>query len=302
MRVLMTGISSFSGYYFAKSFLERDHEVIGILSGGYSSNSLKERRIKNLVSLKKSLSFLNLRDIKSLRDNNFEVLILHGSHMKDRKSPEFNSYNAVQKTLEVSRTIKENGVFANIIHTGTFSEPYESLYDDPVSFNTYSTSKSEIYVAHKELFSDNLIHKYVMPNPIGKLQNYNLISAAFEKWQNDEAFQINQPWLIRDFVPVDLLAEDYVLFTEDIVKNRTRVPKKRYPSLYITTIEGIIKRVASVAQSISNLNCEVIYGNRSDTVFEPRIRINRDILYANIVEWNETKWWNEYASSMLRDS
>jgi nucleoside-diphosphate-sugar epimerase len=52
MRILLTGISSFTGFWFARNLVAKGHEVIGTLSGPLERYSgLRARRIEPLKSI-----------------------------------------------------------------------------------------------------------------------------------------------------------------------------------------------------------------------------------------------------------
>lgn len=299
----MTGVSSFTGYYIAKALVDEGCEVVGITVGSMPDTQVKVRRIRELVNLKGNLKLVPLSELDKEPKKLFDVLILHGSYMVNRRRNDFDIQQAVKLTTETTKTLVDHGSYSLVVHTGTFSEPNESLGDDLRSFDPYSTSKSLIYEAHRDLFDGSPLHKYVMPNPIGLLQNSNIFTSAFNEWKTGKVFHLNNPWLVRDFVPVELLASDYLGFIKRVMNSKTNQSVKRYPSLYVGTLGMMLAKVANIAKKSHDLACLIEASkNQNKSEQQPRIRINTDMVDSSINNWNEELWWNEYVKGMINEA
>lgn len=297
----MTGASSFSGAYIAKEFLNQGHEVISISISNYENFPIKRMRIQELQKLRKKLFTIQIDEFKNISREVYDILVLHGSSMENRKSVNFDVTAAVDRTVAITKIISRSQI-GTVIHTGTFSEPHESIYDNPESLDSYSTSKSIIYDEHKKIFDGFPVHKYVLPNPFGKMQNENIFTSAMTTWKKGDIFLLQKPWLVRDFVPADLIARDYVKFAKNLHHLPHSYAIKRAPSLYVCTLRGMVEKLAYTARRLSGLTCEITLQDNMMTsdLSEPRIRINRDVV--ELVSWNEEVWWEDYVTSMLEGS
>ena len=300
MKFLVTGASSFSGSYFVREILNQGHEVFALNINRNQSNELRRSRLLELAEASPKFNALNLDELNALKGEIFDFLLLHGSYMEGRRGDSFDIEKAIEETTNVSKLIQNKTNFNYIIHTGTFSEPNESIFDNPKSFNAYSTSKSLIYEAHKSIFRNLPVHKYVMPNPFGNKQNNNIFSAAYTEWKLGNHFFLKNPWVVRDFVPVDLLAKDYYEFITIIHDTTKDSLKTRHPSLYVESLASMLERFAFELKLQSNLECEIVKNQIvSSNSGEPRIRINFDFIDYKKFNWNQQAWWHRFIQSIL---
>ena len=297
MKICMTGTTSFSGYWFARQLILEGHELTII-----RSRSMNLAGSKNLWLSRLDEESLTYREISSAQEIvtklNCDVLLLHGSFMEDRRSPNFNVQIAVQKTLQVSNWIKNCFRVDNVIHTGTFSEENEGIGDEPLNnFNPYSASKSLIYKEHQKIFSGIPLLKFTMPNPFGRFQQNNLFSFLEGAWAKKEVPLISHPEYIRDYVPVELLAISYAKLIESFIAGRYSL-NCFAPSYFVMSNRDISKLYASEISLRIGRNLEILFGEQA-VYSESRVRVNRDPLHQIIDNWSLEKFWDSMAIDFL---
>ncbi len=293
----MTGATSFSGYWFARQLILDGHELTIIRSR--SDNTGHE---ENLWLSKLDNESLSFRELSFLQESTprllFDAILLHGSFMEDRRSPNFNVDLAVKKTLGVTKWIKEHFKAECVIHTGTFSEEDEGVGESPLNnFNPYSESKSLIYKEHLKMFHGVPFLKFIMPNPFGRFQQNNIFSFLEKTWAKNEIPLILQPNYIRDYVPVDLLAISYSNLV-DSFRRGNYLSDSYSPSYFAMSNRDMFNLYASEISSRIGRNLEIHFGEQKD-YSESRVRVNRDSLHILSEKWSLDKFWDSLAIDFI---
>jgi len=297
MKICMTGATSFSGYWFARQLILHGHELTIVRSRSVNFGGKGNLWLDKLEA--ESLSFREISLAQEFVTKlNIDALLLHGSFMEDRRSPDFNVNLAVQKTLEVSKWIKTNFNADYVIHTGTFSEEGEGVGEKPLNnFNPYSESKSLIYKEHQKIFHGIPFLKFTMPNPFGRFQQNNLFSFLEKIWITNEIPLISQPDYIRDYVPVDLLAISYSKLVDSFIEGRH--PLNYFaPSYFVMSNRDMSKLYASEISSRIGRDLEIQFGVQK-VYTESRVRVNKDSLHQLIDNWSLEKFWDSVATDFL---
>ncbi len=297
MNFCMTGATSFSGYWFVRQLILDGHELTIVRSRDNNFESTENPWLKKLKE--ESLSFREISFAQEMTTKlNFDALLLHGSFMENRRSPNFNVNLAVQKTLGVTKWIKENSKTNHVIHTGTFSEEDEGVGESPLNnFNPYSKSKTLIYKEHQEIFRGVPFLKFTMPNPFGRFQQNNLFSFLEKAWTKNDIPLISQPNYIRDYVPVDLLAISYSNIIGSFIAGKH--PLEYFsPSYFVMSNRDMSKLYASEISSRIGQNLEIQFGEQNDYA-ESRVRINKDSLHQLIENWSLEEFWDSVATDYI---
>ena len=295
MKFALTGVTSFSGAWFAKELLKNGHEVIGFTREENNLNYLQKQRLDWIQ--KDSSNFQIISQSTALTNYKIDRLCLHGTSTMDYRNPNFDIKHATQSTVELTELLAKKFDCASVVHTGTFSEENESAGNLPLrSFNPYSTSKTLIYKKHCELFGEKNILKYVMPNPFGPLEPPKFTDYLLKNWAKEKTPIVNTPNYIRDNVPIDLLAKH---FTFIVTQSVPEMPKKVYPSKYIESVGAFANRYVQNLNLRNGSNFEVVCVRQHEYI-EPRIRVNTDFCEDVVQDWSEVQSWDLIIEDSLK--
>src|SRR5512135_2109468 len=137
MRILFTGISSFTGCWFARALAAGEHEVVGALRGSPAAyEGVKLTRVRQLLSgcrLVPETPFGGSAFLELLRNEGpWDLLCHHAAETANYRSPEYDVQAAVRKnTLNlraVLASFRERGGKAVVV-TGSVFENDEGEGD-----------------------------------------------------------------------------------------------------------------------------------------------------------------------------
>src|SRR6516165_10526659 len=194
MRILFTGASSFTGYWFVRELVAAGHEVVAACRGDGRYEGLRAER---------------MRTVRELCETHFGCAF---------GNDDFDPYRAAAANLhrlsEVPRALKDQGC-GRLVLTGTFFEPNEGAGSKPLrAFNAYGLSKgltataAEFY-AGREGFT---FEKFVIPHPFGPYEEPRFTAYLMKTWFAGETARVQTPRYVRDNIPVSLLAKAYSAF------------------------------------------------------------------------------------------
>ena len=156
---------------------------------------------------------------------------MHHAYTLNYNSENFDIKKALKSNLNnIGKTIStlvENNC-KKIIYTGSIFEG--NLETKQMDYNNYGTSKRESFENLISHVGKRLeLQKFIICNPIGLYESKRLSSYLIKNWMEDRVPFLDNPYLIRDFIPIDLLSNSYVKFaTQD--KNKIMAP-----SCYVKT-------------------------------------------------------------------
>lgn len=285
---LITGATSFSGTWFTKTMLDAGIECIAVSRNTESQSTIVQSRLNWVRKYYPDFKLTTLKEMHGIPS--VDVVCFHGTATFDYRNPQFDIDLAVQSTLEISTIIHSKFKNALYVHTGTFSEPNESIGNNTLSFNPYSTSKNIIYNEHKALIGEDQLFKYVMPNPFGPLENHKFTGYLIQQWAVGKKPLIKSPNYVRDNVPIDLLSAHYVQTLINYTKGLGA--RTAWPSKYIESNLAFAKRYANHFNELTG------YPTPIDAVLhhefeEPRIRINKDYCEDTVKGWSEIDSWTK---------
>ena len=149
MKILFTGASSFTGFWFVKTLAAAGHEIVCPVTRNvvdYADIRLwRVEMLKPVCRFVPQSPFGSENFLKIIRENRFDLLCHHAAEVRNYKSPDFDADRAFHyNTLnlrEVLAAIKPRGLKA-VVTTGTYFEPDEGAGDMPLrAFSPYSLSK-----------------------------------------------------------------------------------------------------------------------------------------------------------------
>src|SRR5262249_48226922 len=118
MRILFTGASSFTGYWFVRELAAAGHEVVAACRGDGRYEGLRgehARMVRELCEMRFSCPF-GTDDFLALSKTPFDVLCHHGAEVSDYRSPDFDPYRAAAANLyrlpEVLKALQKGGAGA----------------------------------------------------------------------------------------------------------------------------------------------------------------------------------------------
>ena len=299
MRVLFTGASSFTGYWFVRKLVEAGHQVTACFRGERSSyEGVRKMRIDGLVDDVDAVWSIEVGDQKFLdlvASCDFDLFCHHAAEMADYRSWNFDPLEATAKNTrgarEILRSLSARGC-RRLIMTGSVFEPYEGQGDaGSRAFNPYGLSKHlsfEVYRMEAELAGVN-IDKFVIPNPFGALEEPRFTSYLVKEWKEGRVPGCRTPDYVRDNIPVDLLALNYRNFCEQGIISQ--VVRRASPSGYVETQGAFANRVAVEFGRRFGKPVEVELERQTD-FSEPLVRINNEPQMLSAQTWSEEHFWD----------
>jgi UDP-glucose 4-epimerase len=306
MRVLLTGASSFTGYWFAREFHAAGHQVIAACRGVDTYQGIRAERIRLLRPLCDlhfdcafgSDSFLDL--VRASDD--VSALCHHGAEVGNYRSPDFDPYRAAALNLrrmpEVMRALKERSC-SRLVLTGSVFEQEEGAGSEPLrAFSPYGLSKgltaaAAAFYAAREGFT---FEKFVIPNPFGPYEEPRFTSYLMRTWLKGDVATVQTPRYVRDNIPVSLLARAYVAFVG--AAPAPGATRHLSPSFYPESQGAFAERVKQEASSRLGLACVLEHGEQREFP-EPPVRINTDPMDPAALAWDEATSWDEFAEYYL---
>src|SRR6266403_755458 len=220
MRVLFTGASSFTGYWFVRELVAAGHEVIAACRGDgryEGRRGERVRMVRELCETRFGCAFGN-DDFLALTKTSFDVLCHHGAEVGNYRSPDFDPYQAAAANLyrlpEVLRALKDRGC-GRLVLTGSVFEANEGAGSAPLrAFSPYGLSKT-LTAAAAEFYADRegfIFEKFVIPNPFGPYEEPRFTAYLMKTWLAGETARIQTPRYVRDNIHASLLAKAYAAF------------------------------------------------------------------------------------------
>lgn len=304
MRILFTGASSFTGYWFIKELAQAGHAVVATFQSsreGYAG--LRKQRVEEILSSCDpvfSCSFGTDKFMDVIRTKGpFTALCHHAADVRDYRSPDFDVAQALaantRNSGRVLDLLQEHDC-RKLVLTGSVFEANEGAGSDLwKAFSPYGLSKGfTADLLRMQASQKNMkMGKFVIPNPFGPLEEARFTSYLMQNWAEGKIPAINTPLYVRDNIHVSLLAKAYVCFVENLSDECPRF-ERLLPSGYVESQGDFSLRFAKEMQQRLGLPC--LIEKKPQTQFlEPKIRVNTDLAAALPIEWNESAAWDELA-------
>jgi UDP-glucose 4-epimerase len=307
MKILITGGSSFTGYWFIKELAARGHVLTAVLRGDPDAYSgLRKVRVDQIGQLAEIVGNCSFGDARfmELLEGRYDVVCHHGAQVENYKSPDFDIAGAIQgNTLNTRLVMEKMKAFGSrLVVTGSVFEANEGLGDAPlVAFSPYGLSKTgswEVFRYWAWKFSLP-VTKFIIPNPFGPFEEPRFCNYLVQTWRKGEVPVVGTPDYIRDNIHADLLAMHYVAAVEGSAGGSGGLIKKYGPSGYIESQGTFAIRFTKEMAERLPLTCDVRLGKQV-SFDEPMIRTNDRLsagvnLPGGIAGWEEKKAWDELA-------
>jgi UDP-glucose 4-epimerase len=308
MRALLTGASSFSGYWFATKLRAAGFTVVAPLRSVPSAyTGLRGERVKKLAEVAEIIgdcpfggpAFLDL--IRGGQD--FDVLCHHAARVGDYRSLDFNIPEALAENANNLRVVlermKERALKA-VVLTGSVFEAGEGAGNEPMrAFSPYGLSKTltaEVFRHWCTIYKISF-GKFVIPNPFGPLEEPRFCAYLIRTWRAGETAGVSTPNYLRDNIHVDLLALAYASFVKDMIE--TGSSRRFGPMGYVETQGAFAERYAREMRPRLGLDCALRLSDQTD-FSEPLVRINTCAIETAALGWSATKAWDGIADFYQR--
>ncbi len=303
MRILLTGASSFTGYWFASELAKAGHDVVATFQGKAESyEGVRQARLGAVADLCTTVyecSFGTKRFIDLVRSESaWDALCHHAANVHNYRSPDFDINAALAGNTHNMREVLEDMAqrgCKRVIHTGSVFEKGEGAGSaDLPSFSPYAVSKSlsaeiiNYYAGEYGLHSG----KFVIPNPFGPYEEPRFTHYLMQTWARGEVASVNTPAYVRDNIHVSLLAGAYVDFVQNTPA--TAGTSRTNPSGYIESQGQFAERCAQIMRSKTGFDCGLQLKQQT-TFDEPLIRINTEPASTRVSSWSESNAWDQMA-------
>ncbi len=305
MRVLLTGASSFTGFWFVRELRRAGHEVACLFQGASAQeyDGLRGQRVRELLSGGESHFGVSFGSSKFLEiaSQGWDVLAHHAADVTDYRSLDFDVVRALDRNTknlrEVFSALRQTQG-SRVVLTGSVFEPDEGAGSDGLpAILPYGLSKgltSQVFRYEAQLAGLHL-GKFVIPNPFGSFQEPRFVQYLLKTWGQRETARVGTPDYVRDNIPVQLLALDYVDFLTTLP--RTKGFSKRDPSGLVGSQAAFAELVAQEMRTRLGLECRVELPTQVD-FSEPRVRINTDSAFQRHSSWNLSAVWDDLAQEV----
>ena len=304
MQILLTGASSFTGFWFASELSRAGHAVTAAFRQRTHQGTRGTRvgLLRTQVTPAWEVPFGSPAFLELL-EQKWDLFCHHGSIVDNYRSWDFNPIAATQQNTANLRNVLSrlaaNGC-RNVVFTGSVFEPYEGKGDPECrAFSPYGLSKHmsfELFRLECRPFGLGL-HKFVIPNPFGPYEELRFTSHAVREWSEGRIPVVYTPDYVRDNIHVSLLAQAYRRFCE--AAREPNDPRRCAPSGYVDTQGAFARRFAE--EIGSRLGRDLRFELQVQAEFaEPRVRFNSQPAVELVPEWTEEEAWTDLSRYYLR--
>lgn len=305
MKILFTGASSFTGFWFVSRLAEAGHEVrttftrSSVPAYGEDVRGRRVRRVAAQSDPLFSCRFGDERFLDCLKNERIDLVCHHAADATNYKSPEFDVCGAVSNnTCRVQDVLKllsaKSG--SSLLLTGSIFEGGEGAGSEGLPpFSPYGLSKSitaEVFGYYCRTLGVPM-GKFVISNPFGPWEEARFTSYLMRTWSAGDVATVRTPAYIRDNIHVSLLAAAYVAFAESL-PGTTGEFSRINPSGYVESQGEFADRVAGEMRTRTNWECRVECASQSEFE-EPRVRHNTNPVDFTALGWDESAAWDEFA-------
>lgn len=304
MKILFTGASSFTGYWFVKTLAVAGHEVVCPLTRSEADYTGTRRQrldaLQTICRLVPNAPFGSDRFLALAGAEPFDQLCHHGADTTNYKSQQFDAQAALRSnTRNLAATLRAlcGRGMKSVTLTGTYFEANEGRGDAPLrSFSPYGRSKTltfDVFQAECRNTGATL-GKFVIPNPFGPFEEPRFTALLMRHWRDGKGFEVQTPDYVRDNIHVNLLATAYVDFCRQVAGAKTSLLKTN-PSGYAESQGQFAQRAARETRARTGWPCELKFARQTD-FSEPLNRTNTEPAATRFPEWNEADAWDAFVA------
>ena len=308
MRVLFTGASSFTGFWFARELARAGHEVVAAFRKRPEAyaDALRRQRVSLALESCRGVfgcSFGDREFVELAGGQRWDLYCHHAADVENYKSQDFDVVSALGNNTRnigaVLAALRACSARPRLVLSGSIFENDEGAGSEGLpAFSPYGLSKSFTYQVFRYHAARARIAlgKFVIPNPFGPFEEPRFTSYLMRTWLSGQTAVVNTPEYVRDNVHVSLLAKAYAKFGEDLPDRQALIHMR--PSGYAESQGAFALRLAREMRSRLKRPCDIEL-KRQAAYDEPRVRINTDPLDGASLGWDEARAWNEMAEYYL---
>src|SRR5437588_2226067 len=227
MRILFTGGSSFTGFWFCRALAGAGNEVVATLTRPLETyEGVRRQRLEQLgkaCRLVPGVAFGAEPFQQLLKEGaHWDLLCHHAAEATNYKSADFDVHRAV-----LSNTLNLRAVLARlkaagckgVVLTGSVFENDEGAGNEPLrAFSGYGLSKGLTWQMFR-FYCGEIglpLGKFVIPNPFGPWEEPRFTAYLMKTWKQKQKAVVKTPEYVRDNIHMDLLTMAYGRFAEDV--------------------------------------------------------------------------------------
>ncbi|WP_419756488.1 NAD-dependent epimerase/dehydratase family protein [Brevundimonas sp.] len=298
MKVLLTGGSSFTGYWFARALNLAGHHVVAPIRGSIDSytegRAVRVAALAEFADIRENVSFGDAAFLELAAGESFDLLAHHAADVTGYRSPDFDVGAALNNnTLNASRvieTLRDNGL-KGIVVTGSVFESDAGVGDGArEAFSPYGLSKALSAQVFRYWCQRHgvALGKFNIANPFGVFEEPRFCNFLIRTWVKGETARVNTPLYVRDNIFVDLLAQYYVDYLQSVASGKAR--SSFGPVGFAETQGAFAQRFANEMRPRLGLECQLELGEQT-TFDEPLVRLNTDHV-ALPQGWSHAQAWD----------
>lgn len=300
MKILFTGASSFTGFWFVTRLAGAGHEVTCPLTRGVEGyTDLRRQRVEQLqprCRLIPNAPFGSDAFLQLAAAEKFDLLCHHAADVTNYKSADFDAVRALENNTRNLRTVLKT-LNCRVLLTGSVFEQDEGVGNEPLrAFSPYGLSKglTHQYFRYYCQEAGLPLGKFVIPNPFGPFEEPRFTAFLMKNWRDAKPVEVKTPDYLRDNIHVDLLAAVYTHFAARIAALKTGETAFN-PSGYVEKQGAFAQRVAREVRARLGWACELILA-RQESFTEPLERANNQPAAVLAPDWNEARAWDAFTS------
>jgi len=304
VKILFTGASSFTGFWFTRQLAATGHEVVMVFQRQPADyDGARRQRVDGLCDAGRceyGCSFGDERFVQLIAaEPSWDLLCHHAADVANYKSPDFDVSAALSnntRNLRAVLTALADKGCRRILLTGSVFEQNEGAGSDGLpAFSPYGLSKgltADVFRHYAGVFGLRL-GKFVIPNPFGPYEEPRFTAYLMRNWFAGKTPAVNTPDYVRDNIHVSLLAKAYADFAQGLPTEPGF--QKVNPSGYVESQGAFAARFAREMHVRLDLPCELELKQHTNFT-EPRIRVNTDLPNVERLRWDESRSWDQLAN------
>jgi len=302
LKILFTGGSSFTGFWFIRELAAAGHEVAAVFQRRPEdyTDDVRRRRVSLAAQVCRPIhgcSFGDERFLALIDEGGWGLFCHHGADVTNYKSPDFDPVAALGRNahnLPAVLAALGRADCRRLLLTGSVFEGGEGAGSQGLpDFSPYGLSKA-LTARMFHYYCDRAgigLGKFVIPNPFGPYEDPRFTAYLMKTWLAGGTPACSSPVYVRDNIHVSLLAKAYARFAADLPPTGFA---RTNPSGYAESQGAFALRLAQEMRPRLELPCPVELKKQVD-FSEPRVRINTDLPDADALSWDESAAWDDMA-------